>query len=95
MTGATSSMYIEELTICQARSLDLPPGVEVGAEVLLGPRGQGQLTILGGGVGKRQGQRGRASHHLAVLIVLRAVAWAAELVGSPVPRHNAPEVRAH
>ena len=41
-------------------------------------------------MGQRQGQRRGASHHLAVLIVLGAVAWAAELAGT----HTA-KVRAH
>mmetsp|Transcript_75762 Transcript_75762/g.181130 ORF Transcript_75762/g.181130 Transcript_75762/m.181130 type:complete len:206 (-) Transcript_75762:103-720(-) len=75
--------------------LHLPPGVQVGAEVLLGPWGEGQLAILGGGVRECQGERGRSSHHLAVLIVLRAVAGAAELVVTLAPGHDAAKVRAH
>ena len=76
-------------------ALDLPPWVQVGAEVLLRPRGESQLAVLGGCVGERQGQRGRASDHLAVLIVLRAVAGAAELVGTLTPGHDAAQVGAH
>ena len=59
----------------------LPPRVKAGAEVLLSPWAQGQLALNGGGVSQGQGQWGRATHHLAVLVVLGAMARAAELVG--------------
>ena len=42
-----------------------------------------------------QGQWGRATHHLAVLVVLGAMARAAELVGGLVPWNDATKVSAH
>ena len=76
-------------------SESLPPRVKAGAEVLLSPWAQGQLALNGGGVSQGQGQWGRATHHLAVLVVLGAMARAAELVGGLVPWNDATKVSAH
>merc|ERR1711933_294509 len=76
------------------RSLN-PPRLQARAEVRLRPRGHGDVAVDDGGVRQRQGQWRRATHHLAVLVVLRAMARAAELVRSPVPRHDTAQVRAH
>ena len=88
----------QECDLCQcetSRNGSLPPRVKASAEVLLRPWAQGQLAINGGGVSQGQGKWGRAAHHLAVLIVLGAMAWAAELVGGLVPWHDAAKVSAH
>ena len=73
----------------------LPPRVKASAEVLLSPWAQSQLAVHGGGVSQGQGKWGRATHHLALLIVLGSMARAAELVGSLVPGHDAAKVSAH
>mmetsp|Transcript_108717 Transcript_108717/g.272452 ORF Transcript_108717/g.272452 Transcript_108717/m.272452 type:complete len:248 (-) Transcript_108717:93-836(-) len=72
-----------------------PPRIQTCAEVRLCPRGHGDVAVHDGCVRQRQGQRCGATHHLAVLVVLRAVAGAAKPVRGNVPRHGAAQVRAH
>mmetsp|Transcript_26621 Transcript_26621/g.83298 ORF Transcript_26621/g.83298 Transcript_26621/m.83298 type:complete len:330 (-) Transcript_26621:163-1152(-) len=79
-----------------ARSASLlPPRGLAGAEVGLRPRGEDDLAILVLDVGEGEGERGRAAHDLALLVVLGAVARAHELALGGVPGHDAAEVGAH
>mmetsp|Transcript_105173 Transcript_105173/g.234709 ORF Transcript_105173/g.234709 Transcript_105173/m.234709 type:complete len:312 (+) Transcript_105173:135-1070(+) len=79
---------------CHAWSCSLPPGHLPGAEVLLRPRGHGEVSISNRGVRQRQRQGGGAADFLAVGVVLRAVARADEPVCGLHPRHNAAQVGA-
>lgn len=59
----------------------LPPGVEAGAEVGLGPGGEEHhVAGVNGGVGEGEGEGGGAADDLALVIVLGTVARALELV---------------
>lgn len=74
----------------------LPPGLEPRAEVRFGPgREDHHVGLVDVGVRQREGQGGGAADHLALVVVLRAVARALEFVLCLVPGHDAPEVRAH
>ena len=79
-----------------ASQLLLPPGLEPRAEVRFGPgREDHHVGLVDVGVRQREGQGGGAADHLALVVVLRAVARALEFVLCLVPGHDAPEVRAH
>ncbi len=66
-----------------------------GTEVSLSPGSEGNLAVRLATLGKSKGEGSRAADNLAVLVVLAAVAGAAELVGSLVPGHNASQVSAN
>ena len=69
--------------------------VRTGAEVGLGPGRERHLAVSVVHVSERERERGRAAHDLALVVVLRAVARAHELVLGLVPRHDAAKVGAH
>mmetsp|Transcript_141555 Transcript_141555/g.452572 ORF Transcript_141555/g.452572 Transcript_141555/m.452572 type:complete len:248 (+) Transcript_141555:370-1113(+) len=71
-----------------------PPRLQARAEVRLGPRRDQDVAVRGGDVREGQRERRRAANHLAILVVLGAVAGAAILVHGLVPGHDAAEVRA-
>ena len=74
----------------------LPPGLEAGAEVSLGPAGEhDDISIVDVGVREGEGQGRGAADHLTLVVVLGAVARALELVLGFVPGHDAAEVGAH
>ena len=74
----------------------LPPGLEAGAEVGLGPAGEhDDISLVDVGVREGEGQGRGAADHLTLVVVLGAVARALELVLSLVPGHDAAEVGAH
>ena len=74
----------------------LPPGGKAGAEVSLGPGGEGDdVGVADGEVSEGEGQRGGTADDLALVVVLGAVARALELVLSLVPGDNAAKVGAH
>ncbi len=66
-----------------------------GTEVSLGPGRENNLAVRLATLGKGKREGGRAADNLAVLVVLAAVAGAAELVGRLVPGHNAAQVSAN
>ena len=73
-----------------------PPRLIARAEVRLGPSGEHKLVIFRHvSVGQRQGERSRAAHNLAGVVILRTVAGADELVLASVPGHNATQVGAN
>mmetsp|Transcript_17124 Transcript_17124/g.47216 ORF Transcript_17124/g.47216 Transcript_17124/m.47216 type:complete len:255 (+) Transcript_17124:384-1148(+) len=71
-----------------------PPRLQARAEVRLGPRRDQDVAVRGGDVREGQRERRRAANHLAILVVLGAVAGAAIPVHGLVPGHDAAEVRA-
>lgn len=74
----------------------LPPGLEAGAEVGLGPGGEhDDVRLVDVGVREGEGEGRGAADHLTLVVVLGAVARALELVLSLVPGHDASEVGAH
>ena len=74
----------------------LPPGLEAGAEVSLGPAGEhDDISLVDVGVREGEGQGRGAADHLTLVVVLGAVARALELVLGFVPGHDAAEVGAH
>mmetsp|Transcript_35399 Transcript_35399/g.78577 ORF Transcript_35399/g.78577 Transcript_35399/m.78577 type:complete len:297 (+) Transcript_35399:139-1029(+) len=74
----------------------LPPGGLTGTEVSLGPGAQGHnASLVDVSVCQGQRQGSRAADHLALSVVLGAVAWALELVLSTNPRDDAAQVGAH
>ena len=79
----------------RARGAGGAPGLVARAEVLLRPRPERDLPALVVAVRERERERRRAADHLAVEVVLRAVARALVLERGDVPRHDAAEVRAH
>ena len=74
----------------------LPPGLEAGAEVGLGPGGEhDDVRLVDVGVREGEGEGRGAADHLTLVVVLGAVARALELVLSLVPGHDAAKVGAH
>ena len=74
----------------------LPPGLEAGAEVGLGPgREHDDVRLVDVGVREGEGEGRGAADHLTLVVVLGAVARALELVLSLVPGHDAAKVGAH
>merc|ERR1712100_529986 len=68
----------------------LPPGLEAGAEVGLGPgREHDDVRLVDVGVREGEGEGRGAADHLTLVVVLGAVARALELVLSLVPGHDA------
>ena len=67
----------------------LPPRGSVGAEIGLGPRRQLHLIVDDVDMGKGEGEGCGPSDNFALVVVLRAVAWANVLVCRNVPGSDA------
>mmetsp|Transcript_17756 Transcript_17756/g.28675 ORF Transcript_17756/g.28675 Transcript_17756/m.28675 type:complete len:234 (+) Transcript_17756:218-919(+) len=73
----------------------VPPSLSSGTEVILGPRREHDLAIVGNvTVGKSERKRSRSTDNGSIRSVLRSVARAHELVVGRRPWHNASQVSA-
>lgn len=96
LSGIAQRLVSELAQTNLANNRLLPPGLEAGAEVSLGPAGEhDDISIVDVGVREGEGQGRGAADHLTLVVVLGAVARALELVLGFVPGHDAAEVGAH
>ena len=73
----------------------VPPSLSSGSEIVLGPRGEGDLSVFGGvAVGKSEWKRGRSTDNVSIRSVLGSVARAHELVVGGRPWDDATQVSA-
>ena len=73
----------------------VPPSLSSGSEIIFGPGGEGDLSVLGGiTVGKGKGKRGRSTDNVSIRGVLGSVARAHELVVGGGPWDNTSQVSA-
>jgi len=73
----------------------VPPSLSSGSEIIFGPGGEGDLSVLGGiTVGKGKGKRGRSTDNVSIRGVLGSVTRAHELVVGGGPWDNTSQVSA-
>ena len=73
----------------------LPPWSKVCTEVSLSPRREGDNVVVNIAVCKSKGEWGWSTHHLTLVVILRSMAWAHELVFGWIPWHHTSQVGAH